>query len=150
MFPWHFLRFFPPNFLTLVSHSVIVVPGFATAPPSEWYDESGRWLEKLVDNHGRRAQIWTYESQKKGGEISLVQELAEEGQNLLTCLQEFCAGRVPDPGTREQPGGMNPTSTGSRRTGRKPLLFICHSIGGIILKRVRCMDDVLTASISER
>ncbi|EGX95344.1 NB-ARC and TPR domain protein [Cordyceps militaris CM01] len=81
--------------------NVVVVPGLGTRPPSEWKDETGPWLEKLVDDCAGRAQIWIYESTHSSRNGPVVQQLADHGRR------------------------------------RKPLLFICHSLGGIILKWVR-------------
>ncbi|KAM3476171.1 hypothetical protein MY8738_007067 [Beauveria namnaoensis] len=55
------------------------IPGLGTRPPSEWKDQTGPWLEKLVDNCAGRAQIWMYESTKDSRNGPVVQQLADQG-----------------------------------------------------------------------
>lgn len=68
-----------------------MLPGVGTLSPTEWFDDSGCWLEKLQVDCGRQVQVWKYEYATKPIETSVLEQLLEEGRSLLACLDTLCA-----------------------------------------------------------
>ncbi|TPX10758.1 uncharacterized protein E0L32_008327 [Thyridium curvatum] len=132
--------------------NIIIIPGLSTLPPTAWSNDSGQWINQLIDNSNARAQAWLYDYQGGSSSDTIIQRIADEGQRLLSCLDNFCSERVPDsPEEMESPkSGDSPKANESqspteqqnvhvpkkpRHAKRKPLFFICHSLGGIVLKQ---------------
>ncbi|KPM45836.1 hypothetical protein AK830_g682 [Neonectria ditissima] len=111
--------------------NVILVPGVGTPALPAWQNETGRWLENLARDCSDRVQIWTYEYTAVAADRPLIQQLAQEAEKLLDALNKLCTGREAYFMLQHGAASSPPTSMKRRR---KPLFFICHSLGGVILK----------------
>lgn len=103
----------------LNTNSIVAIHGIYEDAESTWKHTatSTVWLRDLLDYESLRVRvlIYSYEvNNQKAQHSDSVQEILPYAQTLLQHLFE----------TRE-----------SSNTSRRPLIFVCHGVGGLILKR---------------
>ncbi|KAK2774312.1 hypothetical protein FQN52_004296 [Onygenales sp. PD_12] len=101
---------------------IVLVPGIGTATPENWPFANQEWLTSLP-GYGAGARILAYEypSPFAGTKPSWVSILML-GYDLLQHLNERSQ---PDPDL----------------SSKKPILIVCHSLGGIVVKQALCVAN---------
>lgn len=71
-------------------YSIVVVPAIGLNQPSQWISSSGSpWLQKLAEDVGSGVIIWQY-AHGLNRQISLAQQLLDEGRSFLQALHNHC------------------------------------------------------------
>ncbi|RFU26344.1 hypothetical protein B7463_g9995, partial [Scytalidium lignicola] len=94
--------------------SIIIVAAVAVRATKDSLDGSWRWLSDLLKSLGSKAQVLQFVHAANPGNKSIWQSLSDDGNELLVGLL-----------APEQ--HFNVVS--------QPIIFICHSLGGIVVKK---------------
>lgn len=99
--------------------SIILVPGVGTRPCDSWFLSLPPWIEFLRGlDHG--VTVHCYEHRVSYDEHFAWQQLFDSSLGLLAAIQRM----------RETLNGL------------QPLLYVCHGLGGAILKQALCVANV--------
>ncbi|OBR14340.1 Tetratricopeptide repeat domain-containing protein [Colletotrichum higginsianum IMI 349063] len=102
---------------------IILVPGTGTAPPENWPFASRKWLGTLPGSGaGARILAYKYASPLTGTKPSW-ESILMLGYDLLQQLSDEQFRSASDP------------------TANKPILMVCHSLGGVIVKQALCVAN---------
>jgi len=105
------------NLSTDLPSSIVVVPGIGTYPVSKWSPRADRphWLDEIATSGQTKGTVLVWEhglSDERGFSLQVLEASAVE---LLDAIITKWAPRERQP---------------------CPILFVCHSFGGIIVKQV--------------
>ncbi|GKZ81000.1 hypothetical protein AnigIFM56816_005510 [Aspergillus niger] len=105
------------------SVDIILIPGIGTASPENWPFANTKWLATLPSS-GAEARVLSYEypSPFTSSKLSL-ESILMLGYDFLHSLNEFRSRSDPSSATN------------------KPILLVCHSLGGIIAKQALCVAN---------
>ncbi|KAK5680155.1 hypothetical protein LTS10_007082 [Elasticomyces elasticus] len=102
---------------------VVLVPGIGTPIPEAWPFANEDWLATLPDS-GAHARIFAYRyTSNSVGPKPTWESIVMQGYDLLQQLSD-----------------MRPQSD-SDAAASKPLVIVCHSLGGIIAKQALCVAN---------
>ena len=102
-----------PNF------DVVLIPGLGTAPGSEWAICQPQWLS-ILNKDGKRLRFLEYRYSVPIDENTSGSIFFDQSANLLPALARFRA---------------------DVEVQKRPLLLVCHSLGGCLLKQALCTAD---------
>jgi hypothetical protein len=95
--------------------TLILISGLGTLPAAEWKFASQAWLEGILPR-GSKAKILTFHHHVGIDDyLSSWQTVLDEGSRLLS--------------------GLDQLRSTAEYSERRPILFVCHSLGGVILKQ---------------
>lgn len=109
-----------------VSSFIVVIPGLGISPPESWGKSHGKpWLETLLSNAAPNSSILCFDHGLSTEDTFSWSKLVNSGDALLQCLLK----------ERE-----------NQAIQEYPFLFVCHSLGGIIVKKALCLaqQDITT------
>ncbi|KAF2673381.1 hypothetical protein BT63DRAFT_421538 [Microthyrium microscopicum] len=117
------------TYLDFHATTVIVVPDVGTqSSVSSWKDGSDCWLNTVLPNLVNKPLVLEYQYASNSGSNFSWEQLARCGDNLLELIIS--------------------TAKDDPKFLRRPLVFICHGIGGVVAKRVcQSVDIGLKANI---
>ncbi|KAI9775352.1 MAG: hypothetical protein M1839_001268 [Geoglossum umbratile] len=102
-----------------VTSFIVVIPGLGTLSPETWGKSSGKpWLESLLLNAAPNASILCFDHGLSKDDAFSWQRLVDSGADLLDNILKL----------RED-----------ESVQEFPFLFVCHSLGGIIVKQALCL-----------
>lgn len=103
----------------LIRGSVLLIPGVSTAPPDTWMP----WLSEVLPSNVEPARVLAFEYTITLNENEFsCQDILLLGDTLLNALSDL----------RSQP-----------EVEHRPLLVICHSVGGLVLKQTLSIANEL-------
>lgn len=94
--------------------TLILISGLGTLPAAEWKCASRAWLEGILPR-GSKAQVLAFHHQLSIDDYLSWPNVLDEGSRLLSSLELL--------------------RSAAEHSERRPILFVCHSLGGIILKQ---------------
>ncbi|PYH33080.1 esterase/lipase family protein [Aspergillus neoniger CBS 115656] len=101
------------------SVDIILVPGIGTIPPKNWPFANTDWLASLPGS-GAKANVLSYEySSPLASRNPSWESILMLGYDLLQNLSDFRSGSDLD----------------------SPILLVCHSLGGLIVKQALCVAN---------
>ncbi|KAL3469683.1 tetratricopeptide repeat domain-containing protein [Aspergillus californicus] len=105
------------------SVDIVLVPGIGTVSPENWPFANKEWLSTLPSSgDGARILSYNYSSPFTGTKFSW-ESILMLGYDLLQQLNDDRSQSNPD------------------STTNKPILIVCHSLGGIIVKQALCVAN---------
>ncbi|KAH3953529.1 hypothetical protein HBH53_029800 [Parastagonospora nodorum] len=102
---------------------IVLVPGIGTSSADTWPFTSRAWLRNILPQAKCRARVLAFEYSCPVDENFSWEDLLMQGYQLL---QELANARS----TLDSGEGLV-----------RPILFVCHSIGGVILKQALCIAN---------
>ena len=111
-----------------------MIPGVGTLSPETWGKSSGDpWLQALLLNAAPNASILCFDHGMSSDETFSWQKLVESGADVLNTLLKL----REDETVRSQIAFRNFNHAPNKTQVQEfPFLFVCHSLGGIVLKQV--------------
>lgn len=98
---------------------VILIPSYGNPQPRKWRTHAESWLDILFSNPKFPAKLWEYQHARPLSDSPCLEQILDEGYCLLDELAKL--------------------SRSEQQASKCPFFFICHSLGGTILKKALCL-----------